>query len=85
MTVSSFIAAVAPLLGLPRTYSATSENMALAVFTPDMETKNSSPVEGAPSRTAMAAIDGDSPGIQDITEPPRLPKNADRAKEPAGI
>ena len=50
-----------------------------------METRNSSPVEGAPKRVAMAAMDGDTPGIQAITDPPRLPSKTDLAREPAGM
>jgi hypothetical protein len=43
------MAAAAPLLGLPIAYSATKEKSALAVFTPAMETKNSSAECGAPA------------------------------------
>ena len=44
------------------------------VYSP-MDTRNSSADACAPRRAAMEATEGETPGIQATTEPPRLPEN----------
>ena len=52
------------------------------MFTPALETRNSSGLEGRPRRAVMAAMDGETPGIQATTDPPRLPEKRAMARRP---
>ncbi len=58
--------------------------MALAVFTPEMDTRNSFPEDCAPNLVTTVVTDGETPGSQAVRDSPRLPKKMDLARDLAG-
>ena len=50
------------------------------MFTPAMETRNSSGLGVAPRRAVIAATEGETPGIQATTDPPRPPEKTALAR-----